>query len=114
MKLFRVTVSTNRTEYIATNDLTQQSTLDVKENCAQRWKIEEFHRGLKQLTGLESCQCRHARIQRNHIACAILVWNHLKELSYLTQKTIYQLKTELLSDYLSQELKFPSVRMQLV
>ena len=114
VKLFRVTVSTNRTEYIATNDLTQQSTLDVKENCAQRWKIEEFHRGLKQLTGLESCQCRHARIQRNHIACAILVWNHLKKLSYLTQKTIYQLKTELLSDYLTQELKFPSVRMQLV
>jgi hypothetical protein len=114
VKLFRVTVSTNRTEYIATNDLTQQSTLDVKENCAQRWKIEEFNRGLKQLTGLESCQCRHARIQRNHIACAILVWNHLKKLSYLTQKTIYQLKTELLSDYLTQELIFPSVRMQLV
>ncbi len=30
VKLFRVTVSTNRTEYVATNDLTQQSTLDVK------------------------------------------------------------------------------------
>jgi hypothetical protein len=113
VKLFRVTVSTNRTEYVATNDLTQQSTLDVKENCAQRWKIEEFHRGLKQLTGLESCQCRHARIQRNHIACAILVWNHLKKLAYLTQKTIYQLKNELLSDYLAQELKFPSIQMQL-
>ncbi len=65
VKLFRVTVSTNRTEYVVTNDLTQQSTLDVKKKCAQRWKIEEFHRGLKQLTGLESCQCRHARIQRS-------------------------------------------------
>ena len=73
VKLFRVTVSTNRTEYIVTNDLTQQSTLVVKENCAQRWKIVErsasrrveFHRGLKQLTGLEFCQCRHGRIQRN-------------------------------------------------
>ena len=114
VKLFRVTVSTNRTEYVATNDLTQQSTPDVKTVCAQRWKIEKFHRGLKQLTGIESCQCRHARIQRNHIACAILVWNYLKKLAYLTQKTIYQLKTELLSDYLAQELKFPSVRMQLV
>jgi len=114
VKLFRVTVSTNRTEYVATNDLTQQSTPDVKNVCAQRWKVEEFHRGLKQLTGLESCQCRHARIQRNHIACAILVWNYLKRLAYLTQKTIYQLKTELLSNYLAQELKFPSVRMQLV
>ena len=114
VKLFRVTVSANRTEYVVTNDLTQQSTPDVKDVCAQRWKIEEFHRGLKQLTGLESCQCRHARIQRNHIACAILVWNQLRKLADLTQKTIYQLKHELLSDYLTQELKFPSVRMQLV
>ena len=122
MKLFRVTVSTNRTEYVVTNDLTQQSTSDVKNVCSQRWQIVErsasrrveVHRGLKQLTGLESCQCRHARIQRNHIACAILVWNYLKKLAYLTQKTIYQLKTELLSGYLAQELKFPSVRMQLV
>jgi hypothetical protein len=65
------------------------------------------------LTGLESCQCRHARIQRNHIACAILVWNHLRKLAHLTQKTIYQLKNELLSEYLAQELKFPSIQMQL-
>jgi hypothetical protein len=34
--------------------------------------IEEFHRELKQLTGVEACQCRKARIQRNHFACALL------------------------------------------
>ena len=42
--------------------------------CKVRWQIQEFHRELKQLTGIESCQCRQGRIQRNHIACAILVW----------------------------------------
>ncbi|MBA2749049.1 MAG: transposase [Tatlockia sp.] len=114
VKLFRVAVSTNRTEYVTTNDLTQQSNLNVKEICAQRWKIEEFHRELKQLTGIESCQCRKAIIQRNHIACAILVWNYLKKIANLTQKTVYQLKTELLSNYLTQELKFPSITMKLV
>ncbi len=31
--------------------------------------IEELHRGLKQLTGSEQCQCRAARAQRNHLAC---------------------------------------------
>ena len=30
--------------------------------CKIRWKIEEFHREIKQLTGIESCQCRKARI----------------------------------------------------
>jgi hypothetical protein len=66
VKLFRVAVSTDRTDYIVTNDLSQNSTDVVQQVCKIRWKIEEFHRELKQLTGIESCQCRKARIQRNH------------------------------------------------
>lgn len=81
---------------------------------AVRWKVEEFHIGVKQLTGLEGCQCRKARIQRNHIACAILAWTHLKRLAALTAQTIYQLKHQWLSDYLIEELKHPSIPMQLV
>jgi hypothetical protein len=114
VKLFRVTVSTNRTEYVATNDLTQSETTDVRKVCSQRWEIEEFHRELKQLTGIESCQCRKVRIQRNHIACAILVWSFLKKTARLMGKMIYQLKSELLSDYLKKELKYPALRLALV
>ncbi len=40
----RATVSTNRTEYIATNELNYQSTDDVEFEIQTRWKIEEFHR----------------------------------------------------------------------
>ncbi|WP_228055418.1 hypothetical protein [Gloeocapsopsis crepidinum] len=42
----------------------------VQQVCSIRWKIEVRS---KQLTGVEACQCRKARIQRNHIACAMLV-----------------------------------------
>ena len=38
VKLFRVTVSTNTTEYIVTNDLTQDSTDNTQQVCAVRWK----------------------------------------------------------------------------
>lgn len=114
VKLFRVTVSANRTEYVVTNDLNQNDITDVRKICSQRWKIEEFHRELKQLTGIESCQCRKARIQRNHITCAILVWTFLKKTARLMGKTIYQLKSELLSDYLKKELKYPAIRLALV
>lgn len=55
VKLFRVTVSTHRTDYVATNDLTQADTDAVQDVCDIRWKIEEFHRELKQLTGVEAC-----------------------------------------------------------
>jgi len=114
VKLFRVTVSTNRTDYVATNDLSQSSTDVVQEVCKIRWKIEEFHREIKQLTGIESCQCRKARLQRNHIACAMLVWVRLKNLAYRTGQTIYQIKQNLLSNYLIQQLKRPSILMRLV
>ncbi len=114
VNLFRVFVSTDKTEYIATNDLKPSSTYEVKKEVKFRWKIEEFHRGVKQLTGLEACQCRKARIQRNHIACAILVWNYLKKLAFLATKTIYKLKSDLLSDYLIKELKYPSLKITLV
>jgi hypothetical protein len=113
VKLFRVTVSSNRTEFVATNDLTQADTDAVQDVCGIRWKIEEFHRELKQLTGVEACQCRKARIQRNHIACALLVWTRLKALANQGSRTIYQVKHGMLSDYLIEQLKHPSVQMSL-
>lgn len=114
MKIFRVTVSTEKTEYVVTNDLNQDSTDAVQQVCDIRWKIEEFHRELKQLTGLESCQCRKARIQRNHICCAILVWLRLKDQALKIGLTAYQLKHGLLSNYLIQQLKRPTISMSLV
>ncbi len=98
-KVFWVTISTNRTEYIVTNDLNQSSTDDVEFESQARWKTEEFHARIKQLTGLEFCQCRLGKIQRNRKACAMLVWNHWKKLATHTGKTIYQLKHQLLSNY---------------
>ena len=111
VKLFRVFISTDKTEYVATNNINQDSQDDVQQECIIRWKIEEFHRELKQLTGIEACQCRNARIQRNHIACAILVWTRLKDLAYSTEKSIYELKYGLLDNYLIQQLKRPAIAM---
>jgi hypothetical protein len=113
VKLFRVVLSTQRTDYVVTNDLAQDNTQAVQEVCGLRWKIEQFHRETKQLTGLEGCQCRKARIVRNHIGCAILVWVRLKQVAQETQRTIYRVKHDLLSDYLRQQLKAPSVKMAL-
>lgn len=113
VKLFRVEVSTHRTDYVVTNDLTQDSTLATQEVCGFRWKIEQLHREGKQVTGIERCQCRKARIQRNHIGCALLVWVRLKELATKTVCTVYQLKHGLLGNYLTQQLKNPSLKMVL-
>lgn len=113
VKLFRVVLSSQRTDYVVTNDLAQDDTQAAQEACGLRWKIEQFHRETKQLTGLESCQCRKARIVRNHIGCAILVWVRLKQVACETGQTLYKVKHGLLDDYMRQQLKSPSVAMLL-
>ncbi len=111
VKLFRVVLTTKRTDYVVTNNMAQDDTQAVQEVCSFRWKVEQFHRETKQLTGLEGCQCRKARIVRNHIACSILVWIRLKQVANQTKQTVYRLKHELLSEYLRQQLKSPSIQM---
>ena len=109
LKLFRVTVSTNRTDHIVINDLTQSDTDEAQKASGQRWKIEQFHREAKQITGIEYCQCRLNRSQRNYIASALLVWVFFKELADKTAQTVYQLKHGLLSNYLKQQLRNPTI-----
>jgi hypothetical protein len=112
VKLFRLGLSSQRTDYIATNDLPQDSTSTTQEVCGLRWKIEQFHRETKQTTGIEGCQWRLARSQRNHSACAILVWVRLKQIAQETASSIYHLKRGLLDDYLRSQLRSPAIRMQ--
>ena len=113
VKLFRVASSTGRTDYVITNDWSQTDTSVPHQVCNWRWKIEQFHREAKQLTGLERCQCRLARIVRNHIGCAMLVWIRLTEVAYETKQTLYQVKYGLLDEYLRKQLKSPTIRMKL-
>jgi DDE superfamily endonuclease len=112
VKVFRLVLSPQRTDYVATNDMAQDSTQGTQEVCALRWKIEQFHRETKQTTGIEGCQCRLARIQRNHIACAILVWVRLKHVAQETASTLYQIKQGLLDDYMRAQLRSPAIPMR--
>ena len=99
---------------MATNDLTQSSTDEVKHQCGFRSLVEEFHREIKQLTGIEACQCRQARIQKNHLTCAFKAWTFLTKMAQAVSQTVYQLKANLLSDYLTQELKYPSLKLRFI
>ena len=110
VKVFRV-ASYRRTDYVATNDLNQLDVSTVQQVWGVRWKIEQFHREAKQLTGIEKCQCRLARIVRNHVTCAFLVWIYLMQKAHETGQTLYQVKNGMLSDFLCQQLKSPALKM---
>ncbi len=79
VQLFRVADNDNRTDWIITNDNTQDSSDDTRLVCAIRCKIERFHRDIKQLTGIE----------RNHICCALLIWVRFAKLANQLKTTMY-------------------------
>lgn len=108
IKLFQIAVTKDRIDNLATNNLDDSITAyTIQEETCIRWKIEQFHRETKQLTGINKCQCRKARSQRNHIAIANIVWLTLHSLSKKLKTTMYQIKHNLLDDYMSQMMNHP-------
>ncbi len=105
VKLFKVAVSTDRTDYVLTNDLRPHTVGFIAKMQKMRWNIESFNREVKQLTGIDKCQCRKANAQRNHIFCTMLVWNKLKQIAYQTWETIYQVKLEPLKNFVIERMK---------
>jgi hypothetical protein len=96
-------------EYIVTNDPSLPHTDTVAHHVGIRWKIEQLHREVKQVTANDKCQCRKARAQRNHIACAFIAWVRLKKAAHACKTTIYQLKQALLDSYIAKMLNNPLI-----
>ncbi len=111
VKLFKLVAPNGDIDWVITNDLDHSVNLFTAElKNDNRWQIEDFHRGFKQLTGSEKCQCRKARAQRNHLACCYHAWVSLKiKAKQQVAKTIYQVRKELFSHYLVQQLKYPTI-----
>lgn len=110
VRLFKLVATNGDIDWVITNSPDETLTAQVAQSTSDvRWQVEEFHRGFKQLTGSEKCQCRKARSQRNHLACCYHAWLSLKVKAQLLNKTLYQVKTDLLHDYLRTELQNPRV-----
>jgi Transposase DDE domain len=110
VRLFKLVASNGDIDWVITNCPDETLTACVVQDANDvRWQVEELHRELKQLTGSEKCQCRSARSQRNHLACCYQAWLSLKVKAKQLNKTVYQVKTDLLRDYLRAELRNPHV-----
>ena len=105
VRSFLAKVSTHRTNFLVINYTAQCSIQVTEAVCCFCWRVEQLHCEIYQVRGLKTCRCCKARIQRNHIDCALLIWARLNQLAAQTCTTIYQLKQRLLDDYLFQWLK---------
>ena len=70
VKVFRIAAQDGTAEHWATDDLAMDD-LERLRLAEATWRIEEYHRGLKQVTNVERCQCRVGRAQRGHIGLAL-------------------------------------------
>ena len=110
VRLFKLVAPNGNIDWVITNCPDETLTAHVAQDANDvRWQVEELHRGLKQLTGSEKCQCRKARSQRNHLACCYHAWLSLTVKAKQLHKTLYQVKTDLLRDYLRAELRNPHI-----
>jgi hypothetical protein len=110
VRLFKLVAANGDIDWVITNDLDETLTShDVQDANAVRWQVEELHRGFKQLTGSQACQCRKARSQRNHLACCYHAWVSLKVKADELNTTMYQMRAQLFRDYLRAELRHPRI-----
>lgn len=110
LRLFQITAK-HRVEYIVTNDVSIETTEAAKKVGGFRWKIEQFHREVKQLTGVAKCQARKGRKQRNYICIAFIVWHQLNELAKQMELSLYEVKHIPLREYQKQLWRNPAYRL---
>lgn len=93
MVCMRVDTNGDRT-YLATNDLALLKYDDFIHHFDYRWKIETFHRGIKQTTGIEKCYATRVASQKTHIFASFVAFAKLEtgrikeQISWYEQKAI--------------------------
>jgi IS4 transposase len=77
VKVFRIVQTDGDTQYWATDVLDMDE--PTRENLGKKsWKIEEYHRGIKQFCGVEKCQARKKESQRAHVMLSLRAFLRLE------------------------------------
>lgn len=110
VKVFRVVAPDGGTAHWATNDLGLDE-LGRLVFGELSWSIEEYHRGLKQFTGVERCQIRAERGQRNHIGCALRAFVRLEYHRFTTGVSWFEAKWSIVRAAVRDYLSNPRYRL---
>lgn len=106
IRVFRLVAPNGDTTHWATNDLGLDEL--ARQMLAEwSWQIEEYHRGIKQFTGIERCQTRSARAQRNHIGLAIRAFLRLEWHRFTTGLSWFEAKWCIIRAAVRQYLERP-------
>ncbi|VTR91711.1 transposase is4 family protein : Transposase family protein OS=Singulisphaera acidiphila (strain ATCC BAA-1392 / DSM 18658 / VKM B-2454 / MOB10) GN=Sinac_0453 PE=4 SV=1: DDE_Tnp_1 [Gemmata massiliana] len=106
--VFGIATPDGGTVYWATNDrsMTDLTRLQLAQFS---WAIEHYHRGIKQCTGVERCQCRKARAQRNHIGLALRAFLRFEAHCFARGVRWVEAKTAIIRDAVRSYLARPHI-----
>jgi len=81
-------------QYLISSD-TKLSTDDIIRNYQRRWRVEEYHKSLKQNASLERSPTQTVTTQTNHFFAALCGYIKLERLKIKTKKNHFALKSKL-------------------
>ncbi len=110
VRVFRVVAPDGDTAHWATNDLGMAEAVRLM-FAELSWSIEEYHRGVKQFTGIERCQVRYGRGQRNHIGLALRAFVRLEYHRFTTGVSWFAAKWAIVRDAVRHYLAEPLYRL---
>jgi len=106
IRVFGIAAKNGDTEYWATNNLGMDELRRLQLSDFS-WTIEEYHRGLKQFCGVERCQCRSEKKQRNHIGLSIRTFLRFEVFNLKTGCSWFESKNRIIRDAVRTYLTNP-------
>lgn len=94
-KVFKNENNSSGTLYLATNDL-ESSTDRIYEIYQKRWRIEEYHKSIKQNSSLEKSSTRTESSQKNHLFASLIGYCKLEFLKMKKNLNHFALKYKLI------------------
>ena len=110
VRLFRTVAPNGDGEYWITNQ-TQMSEKQRLEWERQSFKIENYHRGLKQCCAVERCQCRSKVKQHGHVLLSLRAFIRLEANRLATGVSWYEAKLDIVRDAIRHYLAVPTIKI---
>ncbi len=106
IKVFRVGATNGTAEYWATS-LEQMTDAERETEAKSAWRIEMYHRALKQQCLIERAQCRRLRPVMNHIGLCIRAFVRIESHCYRERISWIEAKTSIIRDAVRAYLSNP-------
>jgi putative transposase len=106
IKVFKIVSKDGDIDYWAT-DMLEMDEPERKKMAGYSWKIEEYHRGIKQFCGVERCQARKGQCQRAHIMFSLRAFLRLEVERLKTGASWFESKRRIIRNAIQLYLKYP-------